>query len=94
MARSSILFTSTAATALKRSRTIGLIRRQLLSPDGLAVFDDYYPNDSSRGAKSLIDELLHDDRFVVRFFPMIEDGLEDLQITMVAVTRRNGIARG
>jgi Methyltransferase domain len=66
---------------------------RLLSPDGLAVFDDYYPNDSGRGAKSLIDELLHDDRFVVRFFPMIEDGLEDLQITMVGVTRRTGLAR-
>jgi hypothetical protein len=65
---------------------------KLLAPDGLAIFDDYYPNDKSRGAKHLIDELLEDNRFVVRFFPIIEDGLEDLQITMVAVTRRPRIA--
>jgi hypothetical protein len=61
---------------------------KLLAPDGLAIFDDYYLNDENRGAKSLIDDLLRDDRFVVRFFPMTEDIIEDIQITMVAVTRR------
>jgi hypothetical protein len=57
---------------------------ELLASDGLPIFDDYYLNDESRGAKSLIDDLLHDDLFVVRFFPMTED----IQVTMVAVTRQ------
>jgi len=60
--------------------------KQLLAPRGLAIFDDYYLNDDSRGAKPLIDALLHDRNYRVRFFPMTENILEDLQITMVAVT--------
>jgi hypothetical protein len=62
---------------------------KLLAPDGMIVFDDYYPNETSRGAKPLVDELVRDDRFAVRFFPMIEDNLGDLQITMASVTRRS-----
>ncbi|WP_231749195.1 class I SAM-dependent methyltransferase [Tautonia plasticadhaerens] len=63
---------------------------KLLAPDGLVVFDDYYPNEAGRGAKPLVDELLQDDRFEIRFFPMIEDIIDNLQITMVAVSRRDG----
>jgi hypothetical protein len=62
---------------------------QLLAPDGMIVFDDYYPNESSRGAKPMVDELMRDDRFAVRFFPMIEDNLGELQITMASVMRRS-----
>lgn len=60
---------------------------RLIRPGGVVVFDDYYVNDASRGAKPLIDSLLADRRYRVRFFPMVEDIIEDLQITMVAVTR-------
>lgn len=63
--------------------------QQLLAPGGVAVFDDYYTNDDSRGAKPLIDRLLHDDRYRIRFFPIIEDIIDDLQITMVAVYPRS-----
>ena len=62
---------------------------KLMAPDGTVVFDDYYPNETSRGAKPMVDELLGDDRFVVRFFPMIEDNLGDVQITMASVARRS-----
>ncbi len=61
---------------------------QLLAPDGVAVFDDYLLNDTSRGAKPLVDLLLADRQFVVRFFPVIEDIIEDLQITMAFVRHR------
>jgi hypothetical protein len=57
----------------------------LVRPGGLVVFDDYYPNDSSRGAKRLVDRVVGDPRYRVRFFPMIEDIVEDLQITMVSI---------
>ena len=59
--------------------------KELISPKGLIVFDDYYLNDDTRGAKRLIDGLLRDTRYRVRFFPVIEDIIEDIQITMVAV---------
>lgn len=59
--------------------------RQLIRPGGTVVFDDYYPNDATRGAKVTIDALLRDQRYRVRFFPVIEDIVEDLQITMVKV---------
>jgi hypothetical protein len=62
---------------------------KMLAPNGMVVFDDYYPNEASRGAKQMVDELVQDDRFVVRFFPMIEDNVEDLQITMASVSRRS-----
>jgi Methyltransferase domain len=62
---------------------------KLLAPEGMIVFDDYYPNETSRGAKPMIDELGRNDRFAVRFFPMIEDNLGDVQITMASVTRRS-----
>jgi hypothetical protein len=61
---------------------------RLLAPNGVIVFDDYLMNDTSRGAKPMVDELLADDRFVVRFFPVIEDIIEGLQITMAAVRWR------
>lgn len=60
--------------------------KRLLAPRGLVIFDDYYLNDDSRGAKPLVDTLLHDRNYRVRFFPMTEDIIEDIQITMVAVT--------
>ncbi|WP_435011812.1 class I SAM-dependent methyltransferase (plasmid) [Tundrisphaera lichenicola] len=63
---------------------------KLLAPEGLAVFDDYYLNDTSRGAKPMVDELLQDDRFEVRFFPMIEDSIDNIQMTMATVSRRGG----
>lgn len=63
---------------------------RLICPGGTIIFDDYYLNDSSRGAKPLVDGLLRDRRFRVRFFPMIEDIVEDLQITMVVVTLLGG----
>jgi hypothetical protein len=59
--------------------------KQLLKSGGLAVFDDYYLNDATRGAKPLIDNLLTDKAYEVRFFPMVEDIIENIQITMVAV---------
>jgi predicted O-methyltransferase YrrM len=59
--------------------------KQLLKPGGLVVFDDYYLNDATRGAKPLIDKLLADKVYDVRFFPMVEDIIENIQITMVAV---------
>jgi predicted O-methyltransferase YrrM len=59
--------------------------KQLLKPGGLVVFDDYYLNDATRGAKPLIDKLLTDKAYEVRFFPMVEDIIENIQITMVAV---------
>ncbi len=59
--------------------------KQLLKPGGLVVFDDYYLNDATRGAKPLIDKLLADKAYDVRFFPMVEDIIENIQITMVAV---------
>jgi hypothetical protein len=59
--------------------------RRLLSREGIAVFDDYYLNDTSRGAKPLIDGLLADPDYEVRFFPVVEDIVENLQITMVTV---------
>lgn len=62
--------------------------RQLVKPGGLVVFDDYYLNDATRGAKSLIDSLVAQGTDEVRFFPMIEDIIENLQITMVAVRPR------
>ncbi len=62
--------------------------RQLVRPGGTIVFDDYYPNDATRGAKVTIDALLSDSRYRVRFFPVIEDIVEDLQITMVRVETR------
>jgi predicted O-methyltransferase YrrM len=61
--------------------------QRLLAPEGVVVFDDYYLNNSSRGAKTLIDDLLKNDNYRVRFFPMIEDIIEDLQITMVTLKR-------
>ena len=36
----------------------------------------------------MVDQLLTDERFVVRFFPVIEDIIEGLQITMAFVSRR------
>ncbi|HQM23668.1 MAG TPA: class I SAM-dependent methyltransferase [Kiritimatiellia bacterium] len=60
--------------------------KRLLAPHGLVIFDDYYLNDDSRGAKPLVDMLLHDRNYRVRFFPMTEDIIEDIQITMVAVS--------
>jgi hypothetical protein len=65
---------------------------KLVCQQGTIIFDDYYVNDASRGAKPLVDGLLEDRRFRVRFFPMIEDIVEDLQITMVAVTVLGGAA--
>lgn len=59
--------------------------KELVASNGLVVFDDYYLNDDTRGAKTLIDELLKNPNYRVRFFPMIEDIIEDIQITMVAV---------
>lgn len=59
--------------------------RKLLSPHGLVVFDDYYLNDDTRGAKPTIDGLLKDPLYRVRFFPIIEDIIDDIQITMVSV---------
>jgi len=58
---------------------------QLIRPGGIVVFDDYYLNDDTRGAKPLVDRLARDRRYRVRFFPVVEDIVEDLQITMVSV---------
>lgn len=62
---------------------------QLVAPKGVVVFDDYYLNDSTRGAKPLIDSLLRNPHYEVRFFPMNEDIMEHLQITMVSVRPRD-----
>lgn len=59
--------------------------KKLVAPGGLIVLDDYYLNDTSRGAKSLVDGLVNDSNYRVRFFPMVENIIEDLQITMVEV---------
>jgi hypothetical protein len=61
---------------------------QLLAPGGLIVLDDYYLNDATRGARPLVDRLIVNPGYVVRFLPVNEDIVEDLQITMVAVRRR------
>jgi len=61
--------------------------KQLMSDKGLVVFDDYYLNDTTRGSKPLIDDLLSDKAYRVRFFPVVEDIIDDLQITMVTVSR-------
>ena len=61
--------------------------KQLMSDKGRVVFDDYYLNDTTRGAKPLIDDLLSDKAYRVRFFPVVEDIIDGLQITMVTVSR-------
>jgi hypothetical protein len=63
---------------------------RLLRGTGWIVLDDYYLNDATRGAKPLVDGLLGNPRFRVRFFPVIEDIVEDLQITMVSVQVLSG----
>jgi len=63
--------------------------KELVTKHGIVIFDDYYLNDDKRGVKSLIDELLKNPNYRVRFFPMIEDIIEDIQITMVAVWQQN-----
>ena len=60
---------------------------KILSDKGVIVFDDYYLNDVTRGARPLVDSLLSNPAYRVRFFPMIEDIIEDLQITMVTVEK-------
>lgn len=59
--------------------------KEIVAPNGLIVFDDYYLNDDTRGAKQMIEKLLKNPGYRVRFFPIIEDIIEELQITMVAV---------
>ena len=58
---------------------------RMVRPGGLVVFDDYYLNDDTKGAKPLIDGLVKDPAYEVRFFPMIESIIDGLQSTMVAV---------
>lgn len=60
---------------------------KLISQKGIIILDDYYLNDESRGARSLIDRLLNNKQYEVRFFPMIEDIIDNLQITMVIVKK-------
>lgn len=64
---------------------------KMMSRNGLVVFDDYYLNDDTRGVKKLVDDLTKNPNYVVRFFPMIEDIVEDLQITMVLVRRSENL---
>ena len=60
---------------------------RLLAPGGIIVLDDYLLNDSSAGVKTLVDELIEGGGYNIRFFPMIEKGLEDLQLTMVSIKK-------
>ena len=58
---------------------------RLLAPGGVVVLDDYYLNNATRGAKPLVERLLGQPTYQVRFFPVIEDIVDGLQITMVSV---------
>jgi hypothetical protein len=62
---------------------------KMVSPNGLVVFDDYYLNDDSRGAKQQVDCLLNNEKYSVRFFPMVENIIDNLQTTMVSVKKMN-----
>ncbi len=63
---------------------------QMLAPDGVVVFDDYYLNDDTRGARALVDYLMKNKSLEVRFLPVIESIVEGLQITMAVVKKRAG----
>ncbi len=63
---------------------------QLVKEDGVIILDDYHFHQFDFGCRQLIDGLIQEGGYSVRYFPMVETLKSGNQMTMVAVQRGKG----
>ena len=63
---------------------------RLIKDDGVIILDDYHFHRYDFGCRQLIDSLIANGEFTVRYFPLIETLKSGNQMTMVAVQKGSG----